>query len=242
MAGQTFTFWTVSLTQQSVASRVRLNTTREETKHAIVKAIHSRGRCRVVGRKRGCSRLAAAEDRHFAIAHRGFRRPRQGRAAWLRTVGRRGQQGGRYSRTTSGDQDRQRRIESGSGRDQLPEPHHPGQSRHRFWTLLELVDDPLGTRCKTLRLRLHRAGRRRTEGLRPAPGQSLLRATGPGGEGRRRVRQVHPVFAAGPAPEDRGLRETRRPVRCADCRLRQGPVRGGRDQDGLRSDLSRRVG
>ncbi len=71
-----------------------------------------------------------------------------------------------------------------------------------------------------------------------APRQPLLRATRPGGEGWRRVRELHPGSALGPASEDSRLCETRRPLCRADCRLRQEAVRGGRNQDGLRSDLS----
>ena len=129
---------------------------------------------------------------HFLVAHRGFRRPGQGRATRLHAVGCGGQQGGRHSRTTGGTQDRQRRLEPGPSRHQLPEPHHAGQGRHRLWAFLEPADDPGGAGCETLRLFLHRAGRRRTEGIPAAPGQPFLRATRPGGEGGRRVRGLYP--------------------------------------------------
>ena len=44
-------------------------------------------------------------------------------------------------------------------------------------------------------------------------------------------------LARGPAPEDCGLPDARRPVRAADLRGDRGDLQGGRDQDGLPRDV-----
>ena len=106
-----------------------------------------------------------------------------------------------------------------------------------FGPFSTLLTRARGDGREPLRLRVHRAGRRRAGRLRGEAEQRLLHAAGAGRRQRRRVRALHPLAAEVEAAEDRRLPCARRPVLVADRRPRPLAARGRRDQDGLQDDL-----
>ncbi len=123
-----------------------------------------------------------------------------------------------------------------SGRHELHEPDHQGQGRLRPRAVLDAAHGAVGDGCAPLRLRVHRAGRRRPRGLRGRSSTTSSSRSRRRDQERRRPRALHPVAAEVEAAEDRRVPDAGRPVRGA---VRSSGSRSPRERTGSRPSTRR---
>ena len=116
-----------------------------------------------------------------------------------------------------------RREQPDPGGDELPEPHHEGPRRPRVRAVLDAAHRAVRGGREPLRLRVHRAGRRRSGRVRPEAAQRLLHAARADRQERRRVREVDPARC-----RSRSGRRPRRTRRSTIRSRRRSPTACGR--------------